>query len=144
MGLMQKWNDFTPTKGMVGWAAVGACVLTVAVGFSVGGWVTGSTAQKMADDAAAASHAELAAVICVDRFSQSETARAQYQELVELSSFRQRQYVEEAEWSHLPGGEALDRQSATLCANQIAELDPDELPNPVAATSETMTDSAVQ
>lgn len=144
MGLMQKWNDFTPTKSMVGWAAVGACVLTVGVGFSVGGWVTGSTAQQMADEAAATSHAELASVICVDRFRQSETARAQYQEIVDLSSFRQRQYVEEAEWSRLPGGVELNRQSATLCANQIAELDPEELPNPIAATSETMSDSAVQ
>lgn len=142
MSLTQKWNDFTPTKAMLGWAAAGACVLTVAAGFTVGGWVTGSSAQKMANDAAAASHAQLAAAICVDRFSQGETARAQYQELVALSSFRQRQYVEEADWSLLPGGQSMDRQSASLCANLIAGLDPEELPNPVAATS--ISDSAVQ
>lgn len=144
MGLMQTWNDLTPTKAMLGWAAAGACVLTVAAGFTLGGWVTASTAQKMAEDAAANSHAQLAASICVDRFRENEMARAQFQDLTSLSSFRQRQYVEEADWSNLPDGQAIGRQAASLCATQIVALDPEDLPNPIAATNEPVTDTVVQ
>jgi hypothetical protein len=132
MSIVQRFKDYQPTKAALGWAAAGAVVVTVAVGFTVGGWVTGGTAQQMANQAAANAHAQLAAAVCVERFLGMETARDKHQQLVSVSGFRQRQLVENAEWAILPGGEGLGRQAATLCAEQIAALDPDELPSPVA------------
>jgi hypothetical protein len=136
MKIMQKFKDYQPTKAALVWAAAGAVVATVAVGFTAGGWVTGGTAQQMANQAAANAHAQLAAAVCVERFRGMETARDKHRQLVSVSGFRQRQLVENAEWAVLPGGEALGRQAATLCAEQIAVLDPEELPHPVAELTE--------
>lgn len=142
MGIVQNIKDYRPTKAALAWTAGGAAVLTMAIGFTLGGWVTGGTAQDMANRAAVSAHAELAAAICVDNFARMDTARAQHGELAELSALRQRQFVEGADWAMLPGGTSLDRQAATLCASQIVALDPDMLPSPVAGASEPA--SAVQ
>jgi hypothetical protein len=142
MGIVQNIKDYQPTKAALAWTAAGAAVATIAIGFTVGGWVTGGTAQDMANRAAATAHSELAALICVDNFARTETARAQHGELAALSALRQRQFVEGADWAVLPSGESLDRQAATLCASQIVALDPDMLPSPVAGSAEPA--SAVQ
>ncbi|WP_274426291.1 hypothetical protein [Chelativorans sp. YIM 93263] len=136
MSIMQGWNEYQPSKGVLAWTAVGASVLTMIVGFTWGGWVTGGTAQERADAAAETATTELASSICVENFRTFDTARAQYQEITDLSSFRRRQFVEEAEWAKLPNGEPVDRQTASLCAQQIADLDPDTLPDAVAVTAE--------
>lgn len=139
MGIMDKWKDYRPQKSVLAWTAVGASVLTMVVGFTWGGWVTGGTARSMAEEAAQARHAELAATICVENFSSLSEARLEQQELVALSSYRQRQFVEDAEWAMLPGGQKISRDAASLCAEQVAAIDPEELPAPITAENELNT-----
>ena len=50
----QRWNEAQPTKAVLFWSVVAAVILTMIVGFSWGGWVTGGTAQKDAEVAAKA------------------------------------------------------------------------------------------
>jgi len=45
----QRWSEARPTKTIVFWSWIAAMVLTMIVGFNWGGWVTGGTAQKMAE-----------------------------------------------------------------------------------------------
>ena len=47
------WNEARPTKTIVFWSWMGSIVLTMIIGFAWGGWVTGGTAQKMAEVMAA-------------------------------------------------------------------------------------------
>ena len=49
VGLRQRWNEVQLTKTMVFWTVVSFIILTMIVGFNWGGWVTSSTAQKMAE-----------------------------------------------------------------------------------------------
>lgn len=131
--LAQRWEQFRPSKTALFWSCVGSVVATIVVGFSLGGWVTGGTAQDMVNKAADGARHELAAAICVDRFAAATDARAQLASLREItSSYRQRQFVEEGGWATMPGTTKAERQAAALCAEQLVDL---ELPAAQEASS---------
>jgi hypothetical protein len=62
----ERWNKIRPTKTVVFGIVVVAMVLTMIVGFNWGGWVTGSTAQKMTNDTIT----QRLSLICVGQFGQ--------------------------------------------------------------------------
>ena len=62
----QRWDDLQPSKTMLVWSCLGCAAVAVIAGFTWGGWVTGGTAQEMAQDAADSSRYELASTICAD------------------------------------------------------------------------------
>jgi hypothetical protein len=87
------------------------------VGFAWGGWVTGGSAQAMAEKAAAQARQELGAVVCVDRFMAAEDARAKLIALQKVSSSHaQSRFVQDGGWAILGGTAADDRRIAALCA----------------------------
>ena len=45
----QRWSEARPTKTLLFWSCVASMVLTMIVGFSWGGWVTGGTARQTAE-----------------------------------------------------------------------------------------------
>ena len=49
LSLGERWRNAQPTKAMAFWLCVASMILTMIVGFAWGGWVTGGTAQKMAE-----------------------------------------------------------------------------------------------
>lgn len=129
-GLFQKVEQFQPTKPMLFWSCVGSVIATIVVGFAWGGWVTGGTAQEMAATAADEGRAELAAVICVEKFLAAPNSTAQLTELKGTdSSYRQRQFIEKGKWAIMPDREAATRQAASLCADRLVEWQPAETPN---------------
>lgn len=132
MGLIENAKNYQPTMKAMVWTAVGASALTMAVGFFGLGWVTGSTAEGMAEDARSSAHAELAAAICAENFRTSPAALEQYQELTDMSGFRQRQFVEDQPWALVPGADSIGRNAAELCASMITEMDPETLPSQAA------------
>ena len=52
--LGSRWAAYHPTKGLLFWAAAAGAIATIVVGFAWGGWVTGGSAKRMAEAAAAA------------------------------------------------------------------------------------------
>lgn len=121
---MHRWEQFRPSKTALFWACAGSVVATIVVGFSVGGWVTGGTASEMTRDAAEGARQELAAAVCVDRFAADVDAKAQLVSLKEItSSYRQREFVEKGGWATMPGTTSAERKAASLCAEQLVELD---------------------
>lgn len=144
MEIFNRLKEAQPTHSTVAWAAGGAAVLTMVVGFTLGGWVTGGTAEKMASEAATEARSTLAASLCVENFSLTENARIDHTELASLRGMRQRQFVEQADWSKMPGGQDIDRRSAELCSQQILALDIDELPLPIAASSDAAAETSIQ
>lgn len=122
--LTQRWEELQPTKTVLLWSCVGSVAATIAIGFTLGGWVTGGTAQQEALAASDEARYELAAVICVENFLASPNARTQLVDLKEIdSSFRQRQFIEEGNWAVMPDREAGARQAAAQCAAMLSELD---------------------
>src|SRR3546814_20362953 len=43
-GMMKNWGEYKPTKTVWAWSCIGAAALTMIIGFTAGGWVTGGTA----------------------------------------------------------------------------------------------------
>ena len=74
------------SKTALFWACAGSVVVATIAGFSWGGWVTGGSAQEMAEDLAAQARQELAAVVCVDRFMAAPDAGVQLTALHEIES----------------------------------------------------------
>ena len=141
MAIIQQLKDYQPTKTTLLWSMAGAAALTMFVGFTWGGWVTGGTATTMAQDAAEESTAKLAAVVCVERFVNAPDVAAQLAALKETSRWKQEDFVEDGMWARLPGiGEPVDG-AAELCAAQLADM---ELPAAESVDTTSNTGSAIQ
>jgi hypothetical protein len=123
MAFGQQFRDYQPTKKTLAWSVAGAAVFTMVVGFTWGGWVTGGTAAKMAQDAAEQSAAKLAAVVCVERFVNADDAAAQLATLKETSRWQRRSFLEDGQWTTLAGLEQPVSGAAELCAAQLADME---------------------
>jgi hypothetical protein len=132
--MMQRLENYQASKTALFWACLGSAVLATVVGFSWGGWVTGSGAQTMAENAATQARAELATVVCVDRFMSATDAPAQLLELKNMEkSYERGKLIEAGGWAVMPGGDAdakptskatsIDRKTAGLCAEQLVLRD---------------------
>ena len=114
-----RYEDYQPTKAMLVWALIAGAVITVGAGFTVGGWVTQSTAEQMRDDA----RFELAGAVCVDNFLSMPDSNAQLEQLQTIrSAFQRRQFIEAGGWATMPGEEATARRTAEICARALVDV----------------------
>ena len=148
--LSQRFEQYHASKAVLFWACAGSVVVATIVGFSWGGWVTGGSAQEMAEESAAQARQELAAVVCVDRFMAAPDAGVQLTELQEItSSSAQGKFVQDGGWAIIvPASSptdykarADDRKAAGLCAEELAKrempaADKAELTNDEAAVAQ--------
>jgi len=132
MSVLQGLRDYEPTKSTLAWGAAGASALTMVVGFTFGGWVTGGTSDRLVGEARIAAQTEVAAAVCAANFREIPTAREQHAELVALNATRQRQFVIDRSWAQVPGAEGVSRAAAELCARKISQMNPAELGEPAA------------
>jgi len=130
MSMGEKWSGYQPSKAVWFWSCIGAAVLTVIVGFSWGGWVTGGTATEQAEEAGEQAAAQLAANICVHRFLAAPDASAQLAELKEADSWKRDTFVEDGGWVTFAAMKKPVNGAAELCAEQLASA---ELPAATAA-----------
>jgi hypothetical protein len=117
--LGQRWSDAQPTKTVLFWSCVASMVLTMIVGFSWGGWVTGGTARQTAETMARDAVVQRLAPICV---TQSGRDLGKGQKLVALkdeSSWQRGEYVGKQGWATMPGEQEPDRRVAELCATLL-------------------------
>ncbi|MDH3663932.1 MAG: hypothetical protein OEU92_28620, partial [Alphaproteobacteria bacterium] len=98
--LSQRVQRYQPSKSGLFWAFAGGAILATVVGFSWGGWVTGGSAQKMADEKAAQARQAMASIVCVDRFMAASDAGVQLTALKEItSSYQQAKFVADGGWA---------------------------------------------
>ena len=71
------------------WAAVGGAILLAIIGFAWGGWVTGGTAQKMAEEMTENAVVDRLALICVERSNEDSEKDQKLKELQKKSSGRE-------------------------------------------------------
>jgi hypothetical protein len=129
--LLQRFEQYRASKRVLLWSCAGSAILTIVIGFSWGGWVTGGTAREMAANSAAQARQELAAVICVDRFMAATDAGVKLAALKEItSSYGQSKFVEDGGWAIIVPASATtadykaredDRKAAGLCAAELAK-----------------------
>jgi len=101
--------------------AIGA-VASIAIGFSWGGWVTGSTAHRLAADQASTAVVAALTPVCVEKFLQNSDAKANLAVLQKIStSLGQGDYLEKGGWATRPGATFPDYQLARACAAKLIE-----------------------
>jgi pimeloyl-ACP methyl ester carboxylesterase len=119
---LQRFDQYQPSKTALFWGCAGSAVLAIVIGFSWGGWVTGGSAQAMAEKAAAQGRQEVAAVVCVDRFMAAQDAGVQLTALQKItSSYAQSRFVQDGGWAVLGDSTTDDRKAADLCAAELAK-----------------------
>jgi GH24 family phage-related lysozyme (muramidase) len=121
-GFGQRWAAYRPGKGLLFWAAAAGAIATIVVGFAWGGWVTGGSAKRMAEAAAAGSRDTLVAAVCVDRFQAGGDAQAQLAALKLLQGYNRGSFIDKGGWAVMPDKGVVSRAAMSLCADQLVAL----------------------
>jgi hypothetical protein len=119
--LRRRWEDYQASKTLVFWACAVCIVATLIIGFTWGGWVRGSTAERMAAQAATQARADLAAAVCVSRFETGTDAVANFAALKASDSWNRSEYIEKGGWTTLAGMKQPIDGAANLCAQRLME-----------------------
>ncbi len=112
------WEEINPAL----WGAVGGAIVLAIVGYAWGGWVTGGTAQEMAEELAQKAVVARLAPICVEQYNQDSEKDEKLKELKETKSWQRDDYVEKQGWATMPGENEADSKVAGKCAELLVEL----------------------
>jgi hypothetical protein len=118
-GWKMRWEAWRPSKATWFWSCVGCVIATVIVGFAWGGWVTGGTAQEMAQSAASDARAQLAAAVCVDRFMQGPDAKTRLASLKKSDYWSRDDVLQKGGWLAIAGMKEPVDGAAELCAEKL-------------------------
>ena len=115
----QRWSEARPTKTLVVWSWVAAAVLTMIIGFSWGGWVTGGTARTSAEVMAQDAVVKRLAPICVVQSGRDPAKAVKLVALKEESSWQRGEYIGKQGWATMPGEQEPDSNVARACATLL-------------------------
>ena len=102
------------------WGAVIGSILTMIVGFSWGGWMTGGTATREGIKRADAAVTATLVPICVAREKIDAVKGTKLTELKAItSSYEQTEFVMKTGWATFPGKEDPNRDVAEACASAL-------------------------
>jgi hypothetical protein len=109
------WTKPAVTGGLVGAVAV------MILGFSQGGWMLGSSAQKMADQRSAAAVIDALVPICVTQSKADPSGSAKLVELQAITStYERRDFVMKAGWATTPSTETPNSDLAMACSKVLS------------------------
>ena len=102
------------------WGVVGGALGIMIIGFSWGGWVPGSTAERMAKDRADGAVTAVLVPICVEKFMGQTDAPAKLAEFQRSAGWQQSQLLEKGGWATATGSTGPKAAVARVCAQQLA------------------------
>ena len=124
LSLARKWTAARPTKTVVFWSCVASIVVTVIVGFTWGGWVTGATALRMAEASGEDAVAKRLAPMCVVRFNQDPKKVDKLKELRAVSTWEKTDYVKKQGWATMLGEQEPGNRVAEECGKLLLGITP--------------------
>ena len=104
------------------WGVVVGVVGIMIVGFGWGGWVLGSTAERLANDRADGAVTAVLVPLCVERFMGQADAAMKLTEFQNTASWQQHQLLAKGGWATATGGADPNTAVARGCAQQLAHL----------------------
>ncbi|MBM3218798.1 MAG: hypothetical protein FJZ38_08960 [Candidatus Rokubacteria bacterium] len=105
------------------WSFVIGSLVTMILGFTWGGWTTGSTADRLATERSQAAVTAALVPVCLDKSKDDPASPKKLAALRALpSTFDQRDAVLKDGWATIGGGEA-NRDVADLCAAQLVKTE---------------------
>ena len=104
------------------WGIAGGAVAAAIIGFTWGGWVTGSTAEASAVQRSNAAVVVALAPLCVEKFQRGADVPGTLAALKKADSWSQGDYIEKGGWAALPGSNSPQQLSAVAkaCAELLA------------------------
>ncbi len=124
LSLGQRWKNVQPTKSHLVWACVATAILTMIIGFTWGGWVSGGSSLKAGVLVGQDAVIQRLVPICVTQFNQDPDKAVKLEDLKGMSSYQRGQFVQDQGWATMPGEEKPDRKVADACAKLLAETNP--------------------
>ena len=104
------------------WGVVLGSVATMIVGFSWGGWTTGSTAERMAAERSSSTLVVALTPSCVASFREQPDGAAKLAAFQKIdSSWEQRQFIEKGGWATPDGAKEPNSALATSCAEALVK-----------------------
>jgi hypothetical protein len=105
------------------WGAVGGAVALAILGFTWGGWVTGSSTTAMAEKHANIEVAKVLAPICFLQFNEQPGAEAKLAELKGITSiYMQASFIEKSGAATMPGSDKMVRGVSQACAELLTKV----------------------
>jgi hypothetical protein len=102
-------------------AVVGA-IATMFLGFSQGGWLLGSSAERLAEQRSQVAVTAALVPICISQSKLDPDATAKFAQLSTItSSYERRDFVMKAGWATVPAAEKPDGNLAAACAEVLAK-----------------------
>ena len=98
---------------------VGGALLTMVLGFAIGGWVTSSKSQSVALESSKVAVINALAPICLSNFEASSTAPSQRELLEKTEDWKHVDFVKEGGWAKVPGLKEVSNGLARSCAEMI-------------------------
>jgi hypothetical protein len=111
----------TETAGKVKfgvWGLIFGAIITMIIGFALGGWTTRGTTGKMTDEAVLASQA----AICVAQFMKEPNHERNLKDLGTMESWQRVEFIEKGGWDKMPGQEKAGSSVAQACAKGLEVL----------------------
>jgi len=104
------------------WGIAGGAIAVAFVGFTWGGWVTGSKAEATASQRADAAVVAVLAPVCAEKFKLAGDASANLVELKKVDSWSQGEFIEKGGWAKVAGSNPPEQVSAVAkaCAQLLA------------------------
>lgn len=100
-------------------AVVGAVAITF-IGFSWGGWVSGNSADEMAEDRSEEAVTLALTPICVYQSSEDPNIETVISSMKAARSYQRSEFIMEAGWATMPGEDEPNAQIARACVNEFA------------------------
>jgi hypothetical protein len=106
---------------LAGWGAVGGSILTMYVGFNVGGWMTNGGADTRAKEVAATAVAERLGTICVAQFNRDKAKSQKITEMKNKDAWENARYIDQQSWAIMPGEDKPESGVSDACARQLSK-----------------------
>jgi hypothetical protein len=123
LSLKGKLMNISPNVKPALWGAAGGAVALAILGFTWGGWVTGSTATTMADKQATLEVAKVLAPVCFSQFNLQPGAEAKLVELKGIKSlYEQASFIEKSGAATMPGSDKMAKGVSQACAELLTKV----------------------
>jgi hypothetical protein len=109
------------TKGKVMFGLGGlicGLIITIIVGFKLGGWTAAGTTQKMIDKAVLRSQAE----ICIAQFMEQPNSEDKLKEFIAIEYWDRDEFIVKGAWHKMPGQQEASPSVALECAEGLQAL----------------------
>jgi sensor domain CHASE-containing protein len=97
------------------------CILTIIIGFNFGGWITGSKAAVLIEDASTAKVTESLLPLCVSRAKSDAGFEEKLIKLERAASYNRLELISSEDWAKMPGTNDVNRPLAIACALKLIE-----------------------